>query len=309
MAKADGAALVERLPPVRGRLEPNAPLADLTWFRVGGPAEVLFTPADEADLAAFLKAAPRDIPVYVIGVGSNLLVRDGGMPGVVIRMGRGFAGIRLEQGHRIRAGVAALDVRVARFAQEHGIDALTFLRGIPGTIGGALRMNAGAYGGETKDILVEARALDRSGMLHVLSNAEMNYSYRHSGAAEDLIFTEALLQGRPGSPDQIAAAMDKITESRESTQPVKSRTGGSTFKNPPGRKSWQLIDKAGMRGFAIGRARVSEMHCNFLINEGGATAAQIEELGETVRARVKATSGIDLDWEIKRIGIAAGEAH
>jgi len=309
MANVDGAALLKRLPPVRGRLEPNAPLADLTWFRVGGPAEVLFTPADEADLAAFLKAAPRDIPVYVIGVGSNLLVRDGGMPGVVIRMGRGFAGIKLEQGSRIRAGVAALDVRVARFAQDHGIDALTFLRGIPGTIGGALRMNAGAYGGETKDILVEARALDRSGMLHVLSNTEMNYSYRHSGAAEDLIFTEALLQGRPGSPDQIAAAMDKITESRESTQPVKSRTGGSTFKNPPGRKSWQLIDKAGMRGFAIGRARVSEMHCNFLINEGGATAAQIEELGETVRARVKATSGIDLDWEIKRIGIAAGEAH
>jgi len=309
MANVDGAALLKRLPPVRGRLEPNAPLADLTWFRVGGPAEVLFTPADEADLAAFLKAAPRDIPVYVIGVGSNLLVRDGGMPGVVIRMGRGFAGIKLEQGSRIRAGVAALDVRVARFAQDHGIDALTFLRGIPGTIGGALRMNAGAYGGETKDILVEARALDRSGMLHVLSNTEMNYSYRHSGAAEDLIFTEALLQGRPGSPDQIAAAMDKITESRESTQPVKSRTGGSTFKNPPGHKSWQLIDKAGMRGFAIGRARVSEMHCNFLINEGGATAAQIEELGETVRARVKATSGIDLDWEIKRIGIAAGEAH
>jgi len=309
MANVDGAALLKRLPPVRGRLEPNAPLADLTWFRVGGPAEVLFTPADETDLAAFLKAAPRDIPVYVIGVGSNLLVRDGGMPGVVIRMGRGFAEIKLEQGSRIRAGVAALDVRVARFAQDHGIDALTFLRGIPGTIGGALRMNAGAYGGETKDILVEARALDRSGMLHVLSNTEMNYSYRHSGAAEDLIFTEALLQGRPGSPDQIAAAMDKITESRESTQPVKSRTGGSTFKNPPGRKSWQLIDKAGMRGFAIGRARVSEMHCNFLINEGGATAAQIEELGETVRARVKATSGIDLDWEIKRIGIAAGEAH
>lgn len=309
MAEIDGEALLKRLPPVRGRLEPNAPLADLTWFRVGGPAEVLFTPADEADLAAFLEAAPRDIPVYAIGVGSNLLVRDGGMPGVVIRMGRGFAGIRLEQGHRIRAGVAALDVRVARFAQEHGIDALTFLRGIPGTIGGALRMNAGAYGGETKDILVEARALDRSGMLHVLSNAEMKYSYRHSGAADDLIFTEALFQGRPGNKDEIAAAMNSITESREASQPVKSRTGGSTFKNPPGRKSWQLIDQAGMRGFAIGAARVSEMHCNFLINEGGATAAQIEEVGETVRARVKATSGIDLDWEIMRIGIAAAGAR
>jgi len=309
MIEVQGQALLRHLPPVRGRLEAGAPLADLTWFRVGGSAEVLFTPADEADLAAFLKATPASIDVTVIGVGSNLLIRDGGVPGVVIRLGKGFAGLAVEPPSRIRAGAAVLDVRVARFAQEHGIDALTFLRGIPGTIGGALRMNAGAYGGETKDILVEARALDRSGMLHVLSNTEMNYSYRHSGAAEDLIFTEALLQGRPGSRDEIAAAMDKITESRESTQPVKSRTGGSTFKNPPGHKSWQLIDKAGMRGFAIGRARVSEMHCNFLINEGGATAAQIEELGETVRARVKATSGIDLDWEIKRIGIAAGEAH
>ena len=308
MPKIDGEALLKRLPMVRGRLEANALLADLTWFRVGGPAEVLFTPADEADLAAFLKAAPRDIPVTVIGVGSNLLVRDGGVPGVVIRMGRGLAEVSLEDGHRIRAGVAALDVRVARFAHEHGIDALTFLRGIPGTIGGALRMNAGAYGGETKDILVQARALDRSGMQHVLSNADMKFSYRHSAAPEDLIFTEALLQGRPGNKDGIAAAMAKITESREATQPVKSRTGGSTFKNPPGLKSWQLIDKAGMRGFAVGAAKVSDMHCNFLINEGGATAADIERLGETVRARVKETSGIDLDWEIKRIGISRSEA-
>ena len=305
MPKIDGEALLKRLPMVRGRLEANALLADLTWFRVGGPAEVLFTPADEADLAAFLKAAPRDIPVTVIGVGSNLLVRDGGVPGVVIRMGRGLAEVSLEDGHRIRAGVAALDVRVARFAHEHGIDALTFLRGIPGTIGGALRMNAGAYGGETRDILVEARAVDRSGNIHVLSNAEMKFSYRHSGAPEDLIFTAALLQGRAGNRDEIAAAMDKITESREATQPVKTRTGGSTFKNPPGHKSWQLIDKAGLRGFAIGPASVSELHCNFLINEGGATAAQIEELGETVKARVKQSSGIELDWEIKRIGIAA----
>ena len=200
--------------------------------------------------------------------------------------------------------MAALDVRVARFALEHGIDALTFLRGIPGTIGGALRMNAGAYGGETKDVLVEARAVDRSGNIHVLSNADMKFSYRHSGAPEDLIFTAALLQGHTGNRDEIAAAMDKITESREATQPVKTRTGGSTFKNPPGHKSWQLIDKAGLRGFAIGPAKVSELHCNFLINEGGATAAQIEELGETVRSRVKQNSGIDLDWEIKRIGIA-----
>jgi UDP-N-acetylmuramate dehydrogenase len=294
--------LIERLPEVRGRLVANAPLADLTWFRVGGPAEVLFTPADEADLAQFLEATPADVPVTVIGVGSNLLVRDGGVAGVVIRLGRGFADVAAEGGDRIRAGAAALDVRVARLAQEKSIDRLTFLRGIPGTIGGALRMNAGAYGGETKDVLVEARAVDRSGKIHVLTNAELKYTYRHSGAAEDLIFTQALLQGRLGDPRAIAAAMEKITESRETTQPVKSRTGGSTFKNPPGHKSWQLIDAAGLRGFAVGPAKVSDLHCNFLINEGGATASQIEALGETVRARVKAHSGIDLDWEIKRIG-------
>ena len=303
MTKLDGDALLRRLPQVRGRLEANAPLADLTWFRAGGPAEVLFTPADETDLADFLRGTPKDIPVYVIGVGSNLLVRDGGVPGVVIRLGRGFADVTEEPGHRVRAGTAALDVRVARFALEKSIDSLTFLRGIPGTIGGALRMNAGAYGGETKDILIEARAVDRSGNIHVLTNADMKYSYRHCGAAEDLVFTQALFQGRAGDPAAISAAMDKITESREATQPIKSRTGGSTFKNPPGNKSWQLIDKAGMRGFAVGPARVSELHCNFLINEGGATAAQIEELGETVRAKVKASSGIDLDWEIKRIGL------
>ena len=302
MAALDGKALLQRLPPSRGRLEANAPLADLTWFRVGGAAEVLFTPADEADLAAFLKATPAGIPVMVIGVGSNLLVRDGGVAGVVIRLGRGFADVTMEDGQRIRAGAAALDVRVARYAQEKSIDALTFLRGIPGTIGGALRMNAGAYGGETKDVLVEARAVDRTGNIHVLSNAEMNYTYRHSGAPEDLVFTQALLQGRAGDQQAIAAAMDKITQSREATQPVKSRTGGSTFKNPPGNKSWQLIDKAGLRGLAVGPAKVSELHCNFLINEGGATAAQIEELGEIIRARVKANSGVDLDWEIKRVG-------
>ncbi|WP_374333004.1 UDP-N-acetylmuramate dehydrogenase [Aestuariivirga sp.] len=303
MTRLDGEALLKRLPQVRGRLEANAPLAELTWFRAGGPAEVLFTPADEADLSAFLKGTPKDVPVYVIGVGSNLLVRDGGVPGVVIRLGKGFAEITEEPGHRVRAGTAALDVRVARFALEKSIDSLTFLRGIPGTIGGALRMNAGAYGGETKDILFEARAIDRSGTLHVLTNADMKYTYRHCGAPEDLVFTQALFQGRAGDPAEISAAMDKITESRESTQPIKSRTGGSTFKNPPGNKSWQLIDKAGMRGFAVGPAKVSELHCNFLINEGGATAAQIEELGETVRAKVKQSSGIELDWEIKRIGV------
>ncbi|MDE2383233.1 MAG: UDP-N-acetylmuramate dehydrogenase [Alphaproteobacteria bacterium] len=305
MTKIDGEALLKKLPALRGRLEPNAPLADFTWFRVGGPAEVLFSPADEDDLGTFLRGTPADVPVYVIGVGSNLLVRDGGVPGVVIRLGRPFMDVALEGENRIRAGTAALDVRVARFAADNSIDALTFLRGIPGTIGGALRMNGGAYGGETKDVLIEARGFNRKGELKVLSNADMNYTYRHCGAPEDMIFTSALLQGRPGNRDEIAAAMDKITASREATQPIKSKTGGSTFKNPPGNKSWQLIDKAGMRGFAVGPAKVSEQHCNFLINEGGATAAQIEELGETVRARVKATSGIELDWEIKRIGIPA----
>ena len=303
MSKLHGEALLKRLPAVRGRLESNAPLADLTWFRAGGAAEVLFTPLDGADLAEFLSATPTDIPVYVIGVGSNLLVRDGGVPGVVIRLGRGFSDIKMEPEYRVRVGSAVLDVRVARFAHDNSIDGLTFLRGIPGTIGGALRMNGGAYGGETKDVLLEVSAVDRAGNMHVLSNADMKYSYRHCGAAEDLIFTEALLQGRPGNQDEIMAAMNKITDSREATQPIKSRTGGSTFKNPPGNKSWQLIDKAGLRGFAIGPAKVSELHCNFLINEGGATATQIEELGETIRARVLATSGIELNWEIKRIGI------
>jgi len=306
MPKLDGEALVKRLPAVRGRLEANAPLADLTWFRAGGIAEVLFTPLDEADLAAFLRDTPKEIPTYVIGVGSNLLVRDGGVPGVVIRLGRGFSNIKIGSDSRVRVGAAVLDVRVARFAYDNSIDGLTFLRGIPGTIGGALRMNGGAYGGETKDVLFEARAIDRVGIAHVLSNTDMKYSYRHCGAPEDLIFTEALLQGRPGHQDEILAAMNKITDSREATQPIKSRTGGSTFKNPPGSKSWQLIDKAGLRGFAIGPAKVSQLHCNFLINEGGATATQIEELGETIRARVKANSGIELDWEIKRIGVPAG---
>ncbi len=304
MVQLDGDALLKRLPAVRGRLEANAPLADLTWFRVGGPAEVLYSPADEADLAHFLKNTADDIPVYVIGVGSNLLVRDGGVPGVVIRLGRGFAGLEAEGDHRIRVGTAVPDMRVARFAADNGIDGLTFLRGIPGTIGGALRMNGGAHGGETRDVLVEARAVDRKGTISVLSNADMGYSYRHCGAAPDLIFTEALFQGRPGRVEDIIAAMDDITAKREASQPIRTKTGGSTFKNPPGQKSWQLIDKAHMRGYILGGARVSDMHCNFLINEGGATAADIENLGEMVRKRVKETSGIDLEWEIKRIGVA-----
>ncbi len=299
----DGKALLARLPAVRGRLEPEFPLADLTWFRTGGPAEVLFTPADEDDLAAFLAATPADVPVTVLGVGSNTLVRDGGVPGVVIRLGRGFGGLELLENSQIEAGTAVPDVKAARFAADNGIDGLTFLRGIPGTIGGALRMNGGAYGGETKDVLISARAVDRQGRKIVLNNADMGYSYRHCGAAADLIFTSAVLQGRPGDKAAILAAMDEITAKRELTQPVKSRTGGSTFKNPEGHKSWQLIDAAGLRGLRVGGAHMSELHCNFLINDGNATAHDIETLGETVRERVKAHSGVELEWEIKRIGV------
>ncbi len=291
------------MPKLRGRLLAGQPLADLTWFRVGGPAEVLFMPEDESDLAYFLAGLPAAVPVTVIGLGSNLIVRDAGVAGVVIRLGRGFGEVAVE-GPRIRAGAAVPDVKVARAAQEAGLAGLSFLRGIPGAIGGALRMNGGAYGRETKDALIEARAVDRQGRVHLLANADMHYTYRHCGAPEDFIFTQAVFQGEPGDPVTIAAEMEKITESREATQPIKSRTGGSTFKNPPGQKAWQLIDAAGCRGLTVGGAQVSDMHCNFLINLGGASAADIETLGETVRRRVKANSGVDLEWEIKRIGRA-----
>jgi UDP-N-acetylmuramate dehydrogenase len=294
--------LKNEAPKLRGRLLPNQSLAELTWFRVGGPAQALLMPEDEADLAYFLGAIPADIPVTVVGLGSNLIVRDGGIPGVVVRLGRGFSDVKVD-GLRITAGPAVPDVKVARAAQEAGIAGLSFMRGIPGAIGGALRMNGGAYGGETKDVLVSARAVDRAGQIHVLSTADMHYTYRHCGAPEDFIFTEATFEGRAGDRATIAAEMDKITESREATQPIKSRTGGSTFKNPPGHKAWQLIDKAGCRGLIVGGAQVSELHCNFLINQGTATAADIENLGETVRKRVKESSGVDLDWEIKRIGV------
>jgi UDP-N-acetylmuramate dehydrogenase len=294
-----------RMPELRGRLLANQPLADLTWFRVGGPAQVLFMPESEEDLAYFLAHLPADVPVTVIGLGSNLIVRDGGVPGAVIRLGRGFNEVMIEEGHRVRAGAAVPDVRVARAAQEAAIAGLSFLRGIPGAVGGALRMNGGAYGTETKDVLIEARGVDRAGRVHVFANADMHYSYRHCGVADDVIFTQALFQGTLGDPAAIAAEMDKITEAREATQPVKSRTGGSTFKNPPGHKAWQLIDAAGCRGLTIGGAQVSELHCNFLINLGNATAADIETLGETVRERVKETSGVELEWEIRRIGIPA----
>ena len=296
--------LKKNLPQLRGRLLANQSLAELTWFRVGGPAQVLCLPEDEADLSYLLTALPGEYAVTVIGLGSNLIVRDGGIDGVVVRLGRGFSDIVIEPDHRIRAGAAVPDVKVARAAQEAGIAGLSFLRGIPGAIGGALRMNAGAYGGETKDRLISARGVDARGAVHEYSNAEMGFSYRHCGVPDDVVFTEALFQGEAGDRDQIAAEMNKITESREATQPVKSRTGGSTFKNPPGHKAWQLIDAAGCRGLRIGGAQVSELHCNFLINLGDATAADIETLGETVRARVKAHSGVDLEWEIKRIGIS-----
>ncbi len=294
------------LPELRGRLTANQSLADITWFRVGGPAQVLYSPADADDLAYFRAGIPADLPVIVIGLGSNLLVRDGGVPGVVIRLGRGFADIRTEPGHRIRCGTAVPDVKVARAAQEAGVAGLAFYRGIPGGIGGALRMNGGAYGRETKDALIEARGVDRSGNIRVYRNADLHYTYRHCGAPEDVIFTQALFEGQPGDREAIAAEMDKITESREATQPVKSRTGGSTFKNPQGHKAWQLIDAAGCRGLVVGDAQVSEMHCNFLINRGQATAHDIETLGETVRKRVKETSGVTLEWEIKRIGVGRG---
>jgi UDP-N-acetylmuramate dehydrogenase len=297
--------LKARMPELRGRLMANQPLAELTWFRVGGPAQVLFMPDGESDLAYFLANLPAEIPVTVIGLGSNLIVRDGGVPGVVVRLGRGFTDVTIEPGARVRAGTGVPDVKVARAAQEAAIAGLAFYRGIPGAIGGALRMNGGAYGRETKDALVEARGVDRQGNVRVYSNADMHYTYRHCGAPDDVIFTQALYQGTPGDPAAIAAEMDKITESREATQPIKSRTGGSTFKNPPGHKAWQLIDAAGCRGFKVGNAQVSEMHCNFLINLGGATAADIETPGETVRKRVSENSGVTLDWEIKRIGVAA----
>jgi UDP-N-acetylmuramate dehydrogenase len=296
--------LKTKAPKLRGRLLSNQSLAELTWFRVGGPAQVLFMPEDEADLAYFLGLLPADIAVTVVGLGSNLIVRDGGVAGVVVRLGRGFNDVAVD-GMRVVAGAAVPDVKVARSAQEAGIAGLAFLRGIPGAIGGALRMNGGAYKGETKDVLVEARAVDRQGRIHVLSNADMHYTYRHCGAPEDFIFTQATFEGTPGDRATIAAEMNKITESREATQPIKSRTGGSTFKNPPGGKAWQLIDAAGCRGLIVGGAQVSELHCNFLINLGTATAADIETLGETVRTRVKESSGVDLEWEIKRIGVPA----
>lgn len=297
---------VDALPPLKGRLQRDADLARITWFRVGGPAEVLFRPENLEDLQAFLAAKPADIPVTVIGVGSNLLVRDGGVSGAVIRLGKGFADISVED-NLLRAGAAAPDLYVARAARDAGLAGLEFLCGVPGTIGGALRMNAGAYGGEVKDVLRRAWALDPAGVLHVLSNAGMDFGYRHCGAPADWIFTAAEFAGRPGNRNEIAARMEEFGETRMDSQPVRSRTGGSTFANPEGAKAWQLIDAAGCRGMRKGGAMVSEQHCNFLINTGNATAADIEGLGEEVRRRVRENSGIELRWEIRRIGAPAAE--
>jgi UDP-N-acetylmuramate dehydrogenase len=293
--------LKARMPELRGRLLANQPIGEFTWFRVGGPAQAFFMPEDENDLAYFLRNLPGETPVTVIGAGSNMIVRDGGVAGVVIRLGRGFNDVKVED-HRITAGTAILDIMVARAAQPAGIAGLAFLSGIPGTIGGALRMNGGAYGGETKDVLVETHGVDRQGNLRKFTIGEMGFSYRHCGVSEDVIFTAAVLQGRAGAPEEIAAEMATIKKKREASQP-RNRTGGSTFKNPPGHSAWKLVDDAGCRGLTVGGAQVSELHSNFLINLGGATAADIEILGETVRERVKAHSGVELEWEIKRVGV------
>jgi UDP-N-acetylmuramate dehydrogenase len=292
----------DALPPVHGTYSEGAALKDLVWFRAGGPAEVLFRPADADDLATFMYAKNADTRVSVIGVGSNLLVRDGGIPGVVVRLPGAFGKVTAE-GTRIRVGAAALDAAVARAAADAGIAGLEFLRGIPGTVGGALRMNAGCYGLETKNVFVEAIAIDGKGNKLALDAKDMAFVYRKSGSPEDLIFVEAVFEGERGAPDEIRSRMNALVEQREATQPVKSRTGGSTFKNPPGHKAWQLIDEAGCRGLTRGAAQVSEKHCNFLINTGDATAADIEALGEEVRERVKSKFGVMLEWEIKRVGV------
>ena len=301
----------DNLPSARGKVLKDAELAPYTWFRVGGPADVLFLPEDEEDLAGFLRALDPGVPVLPIGVGSNLLVRDGGVEGVVVRLGRGFGGVEPKGEGRIRSGAAVLDATLAKKAADAGIGGLEFYRGVPGTIGGACVMNAGCYGSETKDVLVEAYALDRSGGRVTLSNPEMGFTYRRSaaGAVGDLIFTGALFQGQPDDPEAVTARMEEITTRRESTQPIREKTGGSTFKNPEGNSAWKLVDGAGWRGKLFGGAKFSELHSNFLINTGDATAADLEGLGEAVRAEVREKFGVELKWEIKRVGRSpAGEA-
>jgi UDP-N-acetylmuramate dehydrogenase len=289
------------MPDLRGSLSSHAPLAHLSWFRTGGPAQALFESADESDLAYFLGRLDPAIPVLVLGAGSNILLRDGGVEGVVVRLGKAFQGLEIEA-LTLRAGVGVPDVKLASAAAQAGIAGLSFFRGIPGSVGGALRMNAGAYGAETKNVLVSCRGVDRKGKIVELSNADMGFTYRHCAVAADMIFTHAVFSGSIGDPQTILEEMAEFSRARALTQPVNTRTGGSTFKNPPGQKAWELIDKAGCRGLAVGDAQVSELHCNFLINRGAASGADLENLGELVRARVKETSGVSLEWEILRVG-------
>jgi len=295
--------MLDRLPDVRGRMTINVDLSDITWFGVGGPADIMFKPEDVDDLAHFLANKPKDIPAYVLGVGSNLLVRDGGIRGVVLRLGKTFAEVTVD-GDQIICGAGALDTSVARVAQQSGLEGLEFLCGIPGTIGGAMIMNAGAYGREIKDILVKAEILAPDGTLHEMLPENLGMSYRHSDIPGDWIVTKIVVKGKPGNKEKIQDRMDEIRMSRAESQPLKTRTGGSTFRNPPEESAWKLIDLAGCRGLSRGGAQVSEKHCNFLINTGGATAADIEWLGEEVRRRVLEKTGVDLKWEIRRMGEA-----
>ncbi|NQV82228.1 MAG: UDP-N-acetylmuramate dehydrogenase [Rhodospirillales bacterium] len=304
-AKQSAPGLMERLPAVRGAIESDAPMAKYSWFKTGGAADILFQPADADDLAEFLAAKPDNVPVTVVGTASNIIIRDGGIEGVVIRIGRGFADIDID-GDTITAGAAAADISVARKARDAGLAGLEFLSGIPGTIGGGLRMNAGAYGTEFKDIFVSSEALDGQGNVHRLGLADMGFGYRHCGVAEDWIFTAATIRGTAGDTSAITRRMDEIQNEREATQPVRTPTGGSTFRNPEGAKAWELIEQAGCRGLMRGKARVSDLHCNFLINTGGATAADLEGLGEEVRRRVYEHSRVTLEWEIRRIGRPQG---
>ncbi len=307
MKQVDGTKLLERLgdgiKDVRGRLTPDAPMDRVTWFRAGGLAELMFQPHDVEDLVTFLRLLPEDVPLTIMGVGSNLLVRDGGIPGVVIRLSaKGFGDLELVGDNLIKAGAICPDKNIAAMALDHGISGFEFYYGIPGAIGGALRMNAGANGGETKDLVVEVHAVDRKGEMHVLSNADMGYGYRHSAAPAGLIFTHAVFRGQPGDKAEIRERMDAVRQHRETVQPIREKTGGSTFKNPEGLSAWKVIDEAGGRGLMIGGAQMSPMHCNFMINTGQATGYELEYLGETVRSRVLEHSGIVLQWEIRRIG-------
>jgi UDP-N-acetylmuramate dehydrogenase len=302
-ASAGQTAAAFTLPPIRGTAEAGGRLADFIWFRTGGPAEWLVRPADVADLADLMAALPADMAVWPVGVGSNLIVRDGGVPGVTVRLPKSFAKIVIEPGNRVRAGGAAMGITVASAARDAGIAGLEFLRGIPGTVGGAVRMNAGAYGRDTSNILIELTLVRRDGCVETWPAAKLGYSYRHSELPEGAIVVEALFAGSPGDSVAIGAEMDRIAAEREASQPLRSRTGGSTFKNPDGHKAWQLVDQAGCRGLKRGDAQVSEKHCNFLLNLGAATSADIEALGEEVRDRVKAATGVTLEWEIQRVGV------